>query len=363
MTLGDRVVVMKDGRVQQVGEPLELYGRPANRFVAGFIGSPAMNFVDVSDQRGERRALGGSPGLARPGARQNPGPARPAAGSRSGVRPEALRLANGTRRRRLQLRRPRSTWSSRSATRSCSTSAPAGCRWWRASTPAGGAGRTRTVRFALDPARLHFFDAKSEAEPNLIAVADAHLHVWDPQAHYYPWLCDPQPIAVPLRRLQRAESGLPRRRLPRRQRGLAGGARRLRRGRMGSARPCWGNDVHSEGSRNRAFPTVAIAQAWLITTIAQPCSRHTRDILRARHPPQAEARDDGRREMARRVMRASRRSGCTSSCRRRGASSTKRRARRDFPDTGIVLNHTGACLDEEIPGWKSAMAALPPART
>src|SRR6478672_6438022 len=48
MTLGDRVVVMRDGRVQQVGEPLELYGRPANKFVASFIGSPAMNFVDVS---------------------------------------------------------------------------------------------------------------------------------------------------------------------------------------------------------------------------------------------------------------------------------------------------------------------------
>src|SRR3989475_7443429 len=45
MTLGDRVVVMKDGVVQQVGEPLELYGRPFNRFVAGFIGSPAMNFA------------------------------------------------------------------------------------------------------------------------------------------------------------------------------------------------------------------------------------------------------------------------------------------------------------------------------
>src|SRR2546422_6266258 len=47
MTLGDRVVVMKDGWIQQVGEPLELYGKPANKFVAGFIGSPAMNFVDV----------------------------------------------------------------------------------------------------------------------------------------------------------------------------------------------------------------------------------------------------------------------------------------------------------------------------
>src|ERR1700704_3473525 len=48
MTLGDRVVVMKDSWVQQVGEPLELYGKPANRFVAGFIGSPAMNFADVT---------------------------------------------------------------------------------------------------------------------------------------------------------------------------------------------------------------------------------------------------------------------------------------------------------------------------
>src|SRR6202790_4419553 len=47
MTLGDRVVVMRDGLVQQVGEPLELYNAPANRFVAGFIGSPAMNFAGV----------------------------------------------------------------------------------------------------------------------------------------------------------------------------------------------------------------------------------------------------------------------------------------------------------------------------
>jgi multiple sugar transport system ATP-binding protein len=54
MTLGDRVVVMKDGLVQQVGEPLELYNEPANRFVAGFLGSPAMNFatVKVSQENG-----------------------------------------------------------------------------------------------------------------------------------------------------------------------------------------------------------------------------------------------------------------------------------------------------------------------
>ncbi len=45
MTLGDRIVVMNDGAVQQVGTPQEVYARPANRFVAGFIGSPAMNLV------------------------------------------------------------------------------------------------------------------------------------------------------------------------------------------------------------------------------------------------------------------------------------------------------------------------------
>ncbi|NLG34523.1 MAG: ATP-binding cassette domain-containing protein, partial [Lentisphaerae bacterium] len=44
MTMGDRIVVMKDGWIQQVATPLDLYNRPANQFVAGFIGSPPMNF-------------------------------------------------------------------------------------------------------------------------------------------------------------------------------------------------------------------------------------------------------------------------------------------------------------------------------
>jgi len=46
MTMGDRIVVMNNGLIQQVGSPLELYNKPANLFVAGFIGSPAMNFLD-----------------------------------------------------------------------------------------------------------------------------------------------------------------------------------------------------------------------------------------------------------------------------------------------------------------------------
>ncbi|HEY4330543.1 MAG TPA: ATP-binding cassette domain-containing protein, partial [Phycisphaerae bacterium] len=45
MTLGDRIVVMKDGIIQQCAPPLEVYDRPANRFVAGFVGTPPMNFI------------------------------------------------------------------------------------------------------------------------------------------------------------------------------------------------------------------------------------------------------------------------------------------------------------------------------
>ena len=47
MTMADRIVIMKEGVIQQVGKPMELYDHPVNKFVAGFIGSPQMNFFDV----------------------------------------------------------------------------------------------------------------------------------------------------------------------------------------------------------------------------------------------------------------------------------------------------------------------------
>lgn len=54
MTLGDRVAVMNDGRIQQIDDPQTVYAEPANRFVAGFVGEPPMNFFDVSlEERGE----------------------------------------------------------------------------------------------------------------------------------------------------------------------------------------------------------------------------------------------------------------------------------------------------------------------
>jgi multiple sugar transport system ATP-binding protein len=66
MTLGDRIVLMDRGVIQQVDAPMEIYRRPANRFVASFIGSPAMNFIPGSVQRGvfrfERSGANGSDG-------------------------------------------------------------------------------------------------------------------------------------------------------------------------------------------------------------------------------------------------------------------------------------------------------------
>ena len=57
MTMADRIVVMHDGVVQQVGAPLELYDRPENMFVAGFIGSPGMNFFPATVEKSGREAL------------------------------------------------------------------------------------------------------------------------------------------------------------------------------------------------------------------------------------------------------------------------------------------------------------------
>ena len=53
MTMGDRIAILNDGELQQIGTPLECYHTPANEFVAGFIGSPSMNFLDISYRNGQ----------------------------------------------------------------------------------------------------------------------------------------------------------------------------------------------------------------------------------------------------------------------------------------------------------------------
>ncbi len=66
MTLSTRIAVMKLGRIQQLATPAELYARPANLFVAGFIGSPAMNFIDGEIQCGEKGSVFVSTGFTLP---------------------------------------------------------------------------------------------------------------------------------------------------------------------------------------------------------------------------------------------------------------------------------------------------------
>jgi len=58
MTMADKIVVLNGGRIEQIGPPLDLYDRPANRFVAGFIGSPAMNFIPGTIENGGFKAAG-----------------------------------------------------------------------------------------------------------------------------------------------------------------------------------------------------------------------------------------------------------------------------------------------------------------
>jgi multiple sugar transport system ATP-binding protein len=90
MTMADKIVVMHDGIVEQVGAPLELYDRPDNLFVAGFIGSPAMNMVrgglDPDAPGRFVTAAGTAIAVA------NPGSARPGQALVCGIRPEAISL-------------------------------------------------------------------------------------------------------------------------------------------------------------------------------------------------------------------------------------------------------------------------------
>jgi multiple sugar transport system ATP-binding protein len=81
MTMADRIVVLDGGRVAQIGRPLELYDRPANLFVAGFIGSPTMNFVPATTENGSAKASGFSVKLPK---------AVSATKGTLGFRPEAL---------------------------------------------------------------------------------------------------------------------------------------------------------------------------------------------------------------------------------------------------------------------------------
>jgi multiple sugar transport system ATP-binding protein len=93
MTMGDRIAVMKDGLLQQVGPPPELYERPVNKFVAAFIGSPAMNFATVHADQGNLKL--GNQVLTLGGRREKIANERHGKQLEIGFRPEDLEIANG----------------------------------------------------------------------------------------------------------------------------------------------------------------------------------------------------------------------------------------------------------------------------
>jgi len=88
MTLADKIVVLNAGRVEQVGSPLELYNAPVNRFVAGFIGSPKMNFLTLGARHGDSYALPGGEIALRAGLE---------GATTIGVRPEHLEIVEAGR--------------------------------------------------------------------------------------------------------------------------------------------------------------------------------------------------------------------------------------------------------------------------
>jgi multiple sugar transport system ATP-binding protein len=95
MTMGDRIVIMKDGLIHQVGAPLEVYAHPQNQFVAGFIGSPSMNFIPCSVSSKDGQLFFTNPGLnlVVPSSRAKALAAYAGKPVTMGVRPEELREA------------------------------------------------------------------------------------------------------------------------------------------------------------------------------------------------------------------------------------------------------------------------------
>jgi multiple sugar transport system ATP-binding protein len=164
MTLGDRVVVMKDGWVQQVGEPLELYNEPANRFVAGFIGSPAMNFADVavSASNGALWAVNDGMRIKVPGALKQRLERYDGKQLTLGIRPEDLRVADGADPAELSFETVVEVVERLGS--EILLDVTVGPSSMVASVePTSRAKVHDRVRLALNPDRLHFFDAESEA--------------------------------------------------------------------------------------------------------------------------------------------------------------------------------------------------------
>ena len=151
MTLADRVVVLRDGQIEQVGTPLQLYDRPANQFVAQFIGTPQMNVV---------------PAATLPATRELPVPTDGAIG----VRPEHVALTGpgaGQVQGRVEL------VEALGAETLIYVSTAQGAQIVARQSTRSALNAGDAVGLAIDPARVHLFDAQGRVTRNA-ALAAAH---------------------------------------------------------------------------------------------------------------------------------------------------------------------------------------------
>ena len=152
MTMADKIVVMHGGRVEQIGAPLDLYDRPQNQFVAGFIGSPAMNFLQGLIRANGRLAFEGPGGTQLPLAAAPSGSnGRPAV---YGVRPEHFTLADDGAEATIQVVEPTGSEIQIVAAMG-GTEIVAAFRERHPFKPG------ETIRLKPDPRLVHLFDAQS----------------------------------------------------------------------------------------------------------------------------------------------------------------------------------------------------------
>jgi multiple sugar transport system ATP-binding protein len=163
MTLGDRVVVMRDGRVQQVGDPMELYNQPANRFVAGFIGSPAMNFAEVRVAGDAGAVWAEGEGIRIKVPPELVDRVGPYAGKQVtlGIRPEDMRIAPESEAGDLWVEAAVEVVE-RLGSEILLDIAVGGATMVASVEPTAKAKVHERLRLALNPDRLHFFDNQTE---------------------------------------------------------------------------------------------------------------------------------------------------------------------------------------------------------
>lgn len=151
--MADKIVVMRDGRVEQIGSPLDLYDRPQNVFVAGFIGSPSMNFVHGRmATEGGRRMFVSDSGLRLP---VPDSAARNGQEVTYGIRPEHIRIGAGGIPMNVVVVEP--TGSETQIFARAGTDLIDAVVKERITARPG-----EEIGFVIDPANVHLFDRRTE---------------------------------------------------------------------------------------------------------------------------------------------------------------------------------------------------------